>query len=265
MGSYNAAVDMVDRNVARRARRQDGIHRFHAHAELRRTGRALRAGRADAGAARAAARRPRRDDHARHGRFPGAVLGRDPRRHRSDPAQHAAAGRAVPLHPGGLRAKALFVSAPFLKAAETAMAGLPLKTLVVAGRARRDGKPSFAKLLAGREPARRPNLRRRGRVLALFVRLDRHAEGRAACAFEPDGDGEALRPGRARHQRERRVLLGRQALSRLRARQRHELSDVGRRRRPCCCPTARRPAAIFDVLKRAAADDCSSARRRSTP
>src|SRR5438105_7266759 len=31
------------------------------------------------------------------------------------------------------RAKALFVSPPFLKAAETAMAGLPLKTLVVVG------------------------------------------------------------------------------------------------------------------------------------
>ena len=42
-------------------------------------------------------------------------------------------------------------------------------------------------------------MRRRGRVLALLVRLDRHAEGRAARAFEPDGDREALRAGRDRH------------------------------------------------------------------
>ena len=44
------------------------------------------------------------------------------------------------------RAKALFVSPPFLKAAETAMAGLPLKTLVVVGDAPAQ-YPSFGKLL----------------------------------------------------------------------------------------------------------------------
>jgi 4-hydroxybenzoate-CoA ligase len=44
------------------------------------------------------------------------------------------------------RAKALFVSPPFLKAAETAMAGLPLKTLVVVGDAPTQ-YPSFGKLL----------------------------------------------------------------------------------------------------------------------
>ena len=44
------------------------------------------------------------------------------------------------------RAKALFVSPPFLKAAETAMAGLPLKTLVVVGDAPAQ-YPSFGQLL----------------------------------------------------------------------------------------------------------------------
>src|SRR4029077_6380130 len=44
------------------------------------------------------------------------------------------------------RAKALFVSPPFLKAAEAAVAGLPLKTLVVAGDAPAQ-HPSFSKLL----------------------------------------------------------------------------------------------------------------------
>src|SRR4029077_4324329 len=44
------------------------------------------------------------------------------------------------------RARALFVSPPFLKAAEAAVAGLPLKTLVVAGDAPAQ-HPSFSKLL----------------------------------------------------------------------------------------------------------------------
>src|SRR2546421_12695129 len=44
------------------------------------------------------------------------------------------------------RAKALFVSPPLLKAAETAMAGLPLKTLVLVGDAPAQ-YPNFGKLL----------------------------------------------------------------------------------------------------------------------
>src|SRR4029077_4777223 len=51
------------------------------------------------------------------------------------------------------RAKALFVAAPFLKAAETAMAGLPLKTLVVAGDAPAQYS-TFEKLLEAESPAR---------------------------------------------------------------------------------------------------------------
>ena len=101
MGSYNAAVDMVDRNVAEGRGSKiafiDPARRL-TYGELADS---VRARRPDARNARTAARRPRRDDHAGHGRFPGAVLGRDPRRHHSDPAQHAAAGRAVPLHPAG--------------------------------------------------------------------------------------------------------------------------------------------------------------------
>ena len=150
--------------------------------------------------------------------------------HHSDPAQHAAAGRAVPLHLADSRAKALFVSAPFLKIAESAGAGIStLKKLIVVGDAERAAS-GFCRVAERRKPrACRRDLRRRSRVLALFVRLDRHAERRAACAFEPDGDRDELRAAGARHHRERRVFLGRQALSRLWARQRHELSDVGRR------------------------------------
>src|SRR4051812_9688054 len=50
------------------------------------------------------------------------------------------------------RAKALFVSPPFVKAAETAMAGLPLKTLVVVGEAPAP-YPSFGKLLEAESAA----------------------------------------------------------------------------------------------------------------
>src|SRR5688500_10050023 len=50
------------------------------------------------------------------------------------------------------RAKALFVSAPFLKAAEAAMAGLPLKTLVVAGDAPAQ-YPNFGTLLEAESAA----------------------------------------------------------------------------------------------------------------
>src|SRR6476659_5340351 len=50
------------------------------------------------------------------------------------------------------RAKALFVSPPFVKAAETAMAGLPLKTLVVAGDAPAQ-YPSFGEMLDAESPS----------------------------------------------------------------------------------------------------------------
>ena len=55
--------------------------------------------------------------------------------------------------------------------------------------------PRFDALLrvGSRRLPSRSDIARRGRVLALFVRLDRHAEGRAARACEPDGDREALR------------------------------------------------------------------------
>src|SRR4029077_12264756 len=96
MRNYNAAVDMVDRNVAEgrgdKTAFIDPARRLTYGELAERVARAraaLAPRRADAGAAWASARRPPRDDHARHGRFPGVVLGRDPRRHHPDPAQHA--------------------------------------------------------------------------------------------------------------------------------------------------------------------------------
>ena len=41
----------------------------------------------------------------------------------------------------------------------------------------------------------------RSRVLDVHLRLDRRSERRQARPFQPDGDGQAVRPGRARHHR----------------------------------------------------------------
>ena len=74
-----------------------------------------------------------------------------------------------------------------------------------------------------------PHPRRRSRLLALFVRLDRQAEGDGAFARQPLLDDRALRQGDPRPAGERRLLLRRQALLRLRPRQRADLSDERRR------------------------------------
>ena len=85
-------------------------------------------------------------------------------------------------------------------------------------------------------------------VLALLLRLDRHAEGRASRAFKPDGHGATLRPGRARHPRGRRRAS---------------------RRRSCSSPTASATRMTFPmsvgataVLLRRAADAGSRVSRR---
>ena len=97
------------------------------------------------------------------------------------------------------RAAALFVSAPLLE---------PLRAAAERGRCRpgrgrragregrrfrcvsrvRSGGGGDGRMLAGR-----------GRVLAVFVGLDRRAEGRAARPFEPARDGRDLRDAGARH------------------------------------------------------------------
>ena len=86
---------------------------------------------------------------------------------------------------GDSRAAALVVSAPLLEPLKPA--ARRLGRVVVSNP---DGKGGgFADFLAG-NPASACNRRmlaRRGRVLALFVGLDRHAERRAPCPFEPQG------------------------------------------------------------------------------
>ena len=94
------------------------------------------------------------------------------------------------------RAQALFVSKPLLPTFEPLIGNIgTLKTVVVAGRHR-------AQLGRGADPLRRHgascrgHLRRRRLLLALFQRLDRHAQGHRAPAQPPDPDGRTVRRAR---------------------------------------------------------------------
>ena len=75
---------------------------------------------------------------------------------------------------------------------------------------------------------RADNLRRHG-VLALHLGLHRQAEGRRACAREPQAHRRSLRHAGRRPEGKRRGPFGGQAVLRLRPRQRHDLPAVGRR------------------------------------
>ena len=127
------------------------------------------------------------------------------------------------------RAKALFVSAQLLPNLQPALADLPdLKSIVVVGDDVPAGMRSYAKGVAAQTgnfaaAATHPD---EAGVLALFIRLDRHAQRCPARSHQPDGDRETLRAGRARHSRGRCLPFGRKAVFRLRAGQRAVVSDV---------------------------------------
>ncbi len=129
------------------------------------------------------------------------------------------------------RASALFVSAPLLEEARKALKAVPdLKVFLIGGDAETEGVLDFQAELDASAP--RPALERRSRrlrVLALLVRLDRAAEGRPSRSRLARCDRRHLRLAGARHRRGRYRPLRRQAVLRLRPRQRHDLSDERRR------------------------------------
>ena len=133
---------------------------------------------------------------------------------------------------GDSRAKALFVSAPLLPVVQPILG----TAAVPQARVRLGRRGAAVRAVVARRAAApgaglrdRRHLQRRDGLLALLVRLDRHAQRRAPRALEPDGDGAAVRTGLPRHPRGRSRLFGGQAVLRLRSRQRHVVSDVGRR------------------------------------
>ena len=95
----NAVEYFVDRHD-RAGRRDSGIPRSLAIADLWRPGGSHAPLRRRAARRRRGARAARRPAAARHGGFPDRVLGRDPRRRRAGADQHAADPRGGRLHPG---------------------------------------------------------------------------------------------------------------------------------------------------------------------
>ena len=87
-----------------------------------------------------------------------------------------------------------------------------------------------ARARQARARRRRRHARRRHRVLAVLVGLDRPAQGHRAHARQPVLDRRAVRARRARADAAgRRRVLGREAVLRLRPRQRADVSAVRRR------------------------------------
>ena len=176
-------------------------------------------------------RRARGDDHARHGRFSDRVPRRDPRRHRAGAAQHAADLGAIRLCAGGLpRAGAVH-----LRGAAAGGQGHGRADAGSRARRRRGQRRAWPQETVRRNrqgerfiPDRRDPCRRAG-VLALLIRLHRHAQGRAAPAFQSRRDRGDLRKTGARHSRGRCRAVGGKTVFRLWPRQCADVSDVGRR------------------------------------
>ena len=96
------------------------------------------------------------------------------------------------------RARVLFVSEALLPVVKDLVGRMPdLEHVVVSGKDAH-GYMKFADEIARESDAfaTAATHRRRAGVLALFVRLDRHAEGRAASACQPAGDRGDLRASR---------------------------------------------------------------------
>ena len=154
------------------------------------------------------------------------------------------------------RARAIIVSAPILPVMQKALGLLsgPKPSIIVSDPANKGS--GLASLLAEAATVRRCRLDppRRTMLLALFVRLDRPSKRDDPRPQEPDRDSGILRHPGSRDRRDRHRLFGGKTVFRLRARQRVDLSAGGRRhkhpRRRTSEPRAGRPH-----LARAATDD----------
>ena len=128
------------------------------------------------------------------------------------------------------RARVLFVSEMLLPVVKDIVGRMPdLEHVIVSG-ADGHGYPRLSEALASESDsfATAATHADEAGVLAVFVGFDRHAQGRAASAFQSRRDRGDLCPEGARDSRGRRRTVGGQAVFRLRARQRADISDVGR-------------------------------------
>src|SRR5262249_24595365 len=190
-----------------RARRQGRVHGFRALADLCAAASKFvpfRRGVEGLGSARRESRRPR---VSRHRRLSRGLLGGDPRRHRPDPCQYAAHGRAICLSARrqprrGDRGRGC---------ARADRAVDPRSSAAFAFNHRRRDERAGAAGCAGRafvrgragagraDAVHRVDDVGRGRVVDVHVGLDRRAQGGQARSYQPDGDGEAHGTGHHRH------------------------------------------------------------------
>ena len=140
------------------------------------------------------------------------------------------------------RARVLFVSEALYPVVKDIVGRMPdLEHVVVSG-SNAFGHKKLSDELAkeNRFLRDRADPRRGAGILALFVRLHRHAQGRAASAFQPAGDrGHLCQPG-AWHSRGRCLSVCGKIVLCLWTRQRADVPDVGRRHQPSSTPTGRR-------------------------
>ena len=138
------------------------------------------------------------------------------------------------------RARVLFVSEALLPVVKDMVGRMPdLEHVIVSGKDAHGHKKLSDELARESDSfATVADPCRRAGILALFVGLDRHAQGRAAPAFQSAGDRGDLRQAGARHPRGRRLPFGGKTVLRLRPRQCADLSDVGRRHHGAECGAA---------------------------
>ena len=235
-GSYNAVTWLLDRNVEEGRGVKTRLHRHGFRADLRRAAAAEPPRRQHAAPSRRPPRRAGRHDHARHRGFSGRVSRRDPRRRRAGAAQHAFDLGPICLCAGGLPgAGAVHLRGAAARGQGHARADAgsrPCRGLRqrcasphdMATRNCRTNSPARAMQFATvGDPCRRAG------VLAVFVGLDRHAQGRAASALQSRRDRRHLCQAGAGHSRGRCRPVGGKTVLRLWPRQRADVSDVGRR------------------------------------
>ena len=146
--------------------------------------------------------------------------------------EHAADGRRLRVHARAQPRAVLLVSAPLLPTLTQALARRPRGAAVIVSRpaARPAGALAFDTWIAGADARiARADRRRRHRVLALLVGLDRPSEGTVHTHANLYWTAGTLRAERARLARGRRRVLRGEALLRLRPRQRADVSAGGRR------------------------------------
>ena len=226
--AFNFAAHLLGANVGRPGKAAFVDDSGSGH--LRRARRARPAVRRGPQGARRQARGARAPIDAGRRRLAGRLLGRDAGGRHSGGGQHAAYRRRSRLHARALARPGRFRQ----RRGEAGAQGRddqvgsrgPHRRRVAPGPAARLRRGRVRGLPRPRGAAHeaRPHPRRRSRLLALFVRLDRPAEGDGSFARQSLLDDRTLRQADPGPEGERHLLLRRQAFLRLRARQCADLS-----------------------------------------